>query len=251
MKKVKLPAVFRPLACPSLMRLGRDYDGGYLVNRPDILQAEVLVGLGINDDWSFEQEFSDLNSCDVYAYDASVSEKKFRKKFLRSIHKFFNIKLFRRSLKTYTSYRSYFKDNRHHIEKFVGVDFPPNNVDFNDVLTRVDGRKVFYKIDIEGSEYRILNQLIDNASSITGIVCEFHDCDLHIDTIAQFVSDLDLTLVHVHANNNSPVAKGEIPLALELTFTSSEISAEKILQLPHKLDMPNTRRNDEIEIGFY
>jgi hypothetical protein len=33
-----------------LLRLGRDYDGGYIVSSADVIQTEMLISLGINDD---------------------------------------------------------------------------------------------------------------------------------------------------------------------------------------------------------
>jgi hypothetical protein len=46
-----------------LLRLGRDYDGGYLVSSADVIQTEMLISLGINDDWSFEEKFSEIKKC--------------------------------------------------------------------------------------------------------------------------------------------------------------------------------------------
>ena len=43
-----------------LIRIGRENDGGYLVSRSDIDHSDVLIGLAINDDWSFEKEFKEV-----------------------------------------------------------------------------------------------------------------------------------------------------------------------------------------------
>ena len=249
--KATLPEQFHPHACADLIRIGRDGDGGYLVSQTDVMAAEVLIGLGINDDWSFEEHFSQLNNCDLFAYDASVGEKKFRKKLLRAIPKFFNFKILSRALKTYLGYKRFFRGNKHHIEQFVGLDYPPLHVGFDHVLTKINARKAFLKIDIEGSEYRVLDQLLANTDLITGMVCEFHDCDLHLDAISRFIADLDMTLVHVHANNTSPVKDQQLPLVLELTFSSNQTSDAKVDRLPHSLDMPNDGRVAEINLDFH
>jgi hypothetical protein len=49
-----------------LLRLGRDYDGGYLVSSADVIQTEMLISLGINDDWSFEEKFSEIKKSAYY-----------------------------------------------------------------------------------------------------------------------------------------------------------------------------------------
>jgi len=87
MKKAVLPCWFNPYRCDDLIRLGRNFDGGYLVSRQDILASDILVSMGINDDWSFEKDFIKLNACGLYAYDASVSGKFFLNRLLKSIRR--------------------------------------------------------------------------------------------------------------------------------------------------------------------
>ena len=77
----------------------------------------------------------------------------------------------------------------------------------NDIITNYlkDEKKLFLKIDIEGSEYDILEDIILNKSKIQGIVIEFHEVSKNIDKIINFTNKLntDLYLVHIHANNYS------------------------------------------------
>ena len=56
----KLPNFFKFKTAKDLVRIGRNYDGGYLVCKKDIDETEVLIGLGIGDDWSFESNFVSL-----------------------------------------------------------------------------------------------------------------------------------------------------------------------------------------------
>ena len=39
------------------IRLGKDWDGGYLVDQAAVQAAHKLVSFGINDEWSFESAF--------------------------------------------------------------------------------------------------------------------------------------------------------------------------------------------------
>ena len=65
-----LPILFKPNKKYSLVRVGRDFDGGYLVGKDTILNSDTLVSFGINDDWSFERDFKNINSeTKVICYD--------------------------------------------------------------------------------------------------------------------------------------------------------------------------------------
>ena len=113
-----------------------------------------------------------------------------------------------------------------------------------------DSKKLFLKMDIEGSEYRCLEAIIQNQEKICGLAIEFHDVDLHLDKINYFIKRLNLTLIHVHANNSSPVTSFGIPLVLELTFSRNCVSSPRKTSLPHKLDTPNDPRKPEILLSF-
>ena len=57
MLKVKIPDFIKVYDVEKLVRLGRDHDGGYLINVADIEDSEYIISLGIFDDWSFEENF--------------------------------------------------------------------------------------------------------------------------------------------------------------------------------------------------
>ena len=59
--------------------------------------------------------------------------------------------------------------------------------DLNQIIKTKKLEKIFLKIDIEGSEYRILDQIIAQQNLLTGMVIEFHDCDLHYRRIEKFI----------------------------------------------------------------
>ena len=110
--------------------------------------------------------------------------------------------------------------------------------------------KVFLKIDIESSEYRILEDIIEFSKYISGIVIEFHDVDLHIEKIKTFVNKLPLTLAHCHANNYGGVDNKNQPLVVELTFSKAKPVKNVHPPLPNLLDMPNNKHDEEYEIFF-
>ena len=68
-----LPAFFRPWSSASLIRLGQDYDGGYLIDERDVAASTALLSFGLNDDWSFERDFLRLRPVPLQAYDATLA----------------------------------------------------------------------------------------------------------------------------------------------------------------------------------
>jgi hypothetical protein len=249
--KAQLPSFFSFNTPNDLIRIGRNFDGGYLVSKSDIDRSEILIGLGINDDWSFEEDFLHRKKVDVFAYDASVNERYFFKQLIKSVIRIDNIKLLGHWLKVILKYRRFFSQkNVRHIQKFVGLNSENKSYcTFEDVLNKIDNDKIFLKIDIEGSEYRFLDDIVKNEDRITGMVIEFHDCDIHLQEIEGFINKFSLKLVHIHANNFSPIRKDDdLPLVLELTFSKYADTFEKI-KLPHQLDMRNNKYFSEVEIS--
>ena len=248
--KATLPSFFSFNQAIDLVRIGRDFDGGYLVSKSDMDKSDFLIGLGINDDWSFEEDFLNRKKVEVFAYDASVSEKYFFKNFLKSIPQIYNIKTIWHWLRVSLKYRSFFSQNSvNHVQKFVGLNTENKfHCTFLDTLNKTNNQNIFLKIDIEGSEYRFLDDIIKNEDRITGMVIEFHDCDIHLEKIERFISNSGLNLVHIHANNFATIRLNDgLPLVLELTF-SKYANTSNSYTLPHKLDMPNNKNEPDLNL---
>jgi hypothetical protein len=89
----------------------------------------------------------------------------------------------------------------------------------------------------------LLDELIENANLITGLVIEFHDVDLHIGRLHDFVAKCPLTLVHTHCKGT--------PLAIERTFTAAKVGDDLVSTLPGDLDMPNNKDKADYQLVFY
>lgn len=84
----------------------------------------------------------------------------------------------------------------------------------------VEGKKnIFLKIDIERSEYRILNQIINYNEMLTGLAIEFHDYDLNKDRVHDFINKIEMELIHVHVNELGSISCDNTPIALEFSFS--------------------------------
>ena len=51
----------RPVKSPNLIRLGRNADGGYVVDSEIIKTCDTLITFGMGPDWSFELEYIEKN----------------------------------------------------------------------------------------------------------------------------------------------------------------------------------------------
>jgi len=172
-----LPAFLKPAKLEYLVRLGRLNDGGYLIDSRCIGNTNVLMSLGVNYDWSFEEDFYKSKNVTIYAVDGTVGPRIFLKKVLHFSSPW-------RQIKTFFSFRKFFRNDRHHLPLMVGLGAPPKWVGLSDLVDTLEikpGNRIFLKIDIEGSEYRILSDLIKLSDRVEGAVIEFHDVDLNIE----------------------------------------------------------------------
>ena len=236
--------ILKPKYNYDLIRIGRDNDGGYLVEKKSFENTECLISLGINDDWSFEEDFLKKNII-IKCFD-DVLDKKFllKKIIIQFIFVFYsrNFSLLKKNISNYFSFLRIKKK----------IQFNKKSISYNDLnkILSQETNNIFLKIDIEGHEYRILDDLLLNQKKIIGLVIEFHDCDLHLEKIIKFLNSFNLTLVHIHGNNASiRDLNGDI-VVLELTFSKNPIQVSDICVLPNKLDMPNSHNKSEVILNF-
>jgi len=241
-----LESIFKPSKKYKLKRIGGNHDGGYLVGENSLEQAATLLSFGINDDWTFEKQFKDYNNnLNVQCYDDKSTLKYLIKNFLDEIiylrfrHRLDFIKYFNKIFDFLK-----IKKKISFFQKTIIYD------DLNKILTNIKNNNIFLKIDIEGSEYRILKEIIENQERIIGIVIEFHDFDYHRNVIIDFCKKLNLTLIHIHPNNFALTDKNGDPTVIELTFERNPIFENDKVVLPHELDSKNNPSRKDIDLVF-
>ena len=240
--KVFFPKFLKPKKKVLLKRVGRENDGGYLVDINSLTASNTLISLGINDDWSFELDAQKENkNINIVCYDLSTSFMFLFKIFIKKLFFvfFYGIKSTIRSFINIYSY-FFFLKKKIFLKKITN----------NDLIIIVKNLKApfFLKIDIEGSEYRILEDLIKLQNEISGLVIELHDIDLFQDKIKYFISKFKLELIHIHANN-ADITWHESNV-IELTFSKHAITSGGQIKLPHKCDYKNVKQLPEILIEF-
>lgn len=228
MKKVTLPLILKPFKCDQLVRLGKIYDGGYLVNKLDVQKSKCLLSFGIGEDYSFEQQFTAINNCPVFAFDDSTV------------------------VTSTPDYSTFFQNGNKHFAEKVSLQ----NV--GSIFSQIPDQ-TFLKCDIEGGEYVIIDYLIAYSHKFSGLVIEMHDVSKYenFNKLACLIGKIQQKLVHVHINNYMYYKVGDepnqqfIPDVVELMFTSSNnISWDPNIRLPHLFDMPNNPNDSDFSISF-
>lgn len=237
-----------------LKRYGNKHDGGYLLNEIDLLESNLLLSFGLNDDWSFEKQIKNQTSLPIISYDKSISKNIFFRKILNALLKPWQIRKIIHSIYVFVDYLFFFQGSTKHLKYFVGKKTLSNNFkDLSGVLKSITEEKVFLKIDIEGSEYRILEEILSFQSRFTGIIIEFHDIDLHLEKIKSFIEGLKThRICHIHVNNFGEImTHPRLPQVVEITFTiNHNLSHTSQMKSPHPLDSPNDRSKTDFEIIF-
>lgn len=253
-----LPKEFKPNHLYELIRLGKDNDGGYLVCKNSVKTSTALISFGLNDDCSFEQDFKKKNNIHVICFDCNTGVSLWFKKFRRALRKIVKgeTRLLKDFLINIYNYYSFFSKNSSSLYKFriVGKknnDLSSNEINISTILKTNNLKKDFFlKIDIEGSEYEILEDVILFAKFLSGLVIEFHDVDLNLKKISNFINSIDLKLIHIHPNNSSNY-RNNIPLCLELSFGGDPVIISNLVSFPHNLDQKNDKRNSDLKLVFY
>ena len=120
-------------------------------------------------------------------------------------------------------------------------------------MNRIKLYPVFLKIDIEGSEYRILEDILKYQDKITGMAIEFHNIDLHKDLICDFIKRFNLSLCHIHGQNPSGTDYLDInndPTQVEMTFSNTKKVLSNNSKIPHILDQPADSRFPDVKLNF-
>ena len=245
-----LPKNFKPDGAYELIRMGSDHDGGYLVDPKSIEQSNALIALGIGRNWSFEKDFLERKSVRIHAYDYSIGLGYWIKHFLKRV---LAVLIGRFSapfdaVKLFLEFKIFFKDSAVLYLEKVGTA-PGCDTNLKKALDRLDRAPLFLKVDIEGYEYQILEEIIRCKDDLTGLVIEFHSVSDNIEQIEDFINKIGITLIHIHPNNNRLDEEGD-PKAIELTFSKNPTKLEDKFIHPHALDQNNVPRKDSVSLRF-
>jgi hypothetical protein len=219
------PSVLTVYASPfPKKRLGKEYDGGYVIAEiPDVKYSMLLAG-GIAHDISFEEDFVKKYNVRCVAFDGTISGLPSKNNTIEFV------------------------------KKNIGSENTNNVTNLHDLIAANDN--IFIKMDIEGGEIPWLHSLNnDQLNKFDQIVMEFHNpfTEREVDVFNKI--NKNHVLIHFHANNccGTRNHKGVvIPNIFECTYvhkkffkSSPELNRDVI---PSPIDMKNVVRHDEIYI---
>jgi hypothetical protein len=249
----------RPVEVEGLVRLGSSNDGGYVLPIRAITQARVLLAFGVFIDWSFERACLRRNpQLSIVAYDHTVGPAYFLRFGATSsiglvvrllTGQFRRMRLSVANLRSAIDYFVFFRGQVRHVRKRVWHNTDRGSESIDNIIAAAGKGgpgSIFAKIDIEGSEYRILPALLKHAHLFTGLAIEFHETDLCAEPLKRVVAELKehFHVAHVHGNNYSDLGAGALPTAIEVTLINKALTRESpapytgVLPRPG-LDAPN------------
>ena len=239
------PSFLKPKKTYKLERIGKDNDGGYLIGSNSIKRTKNLISLGIHDDWSFEKQIFEFNNdIKVFCYDDQTSIKFLIKKILNNFFFLFYNLQFKKLISSISKLFEFI-----YITK--KIKFTKKKITFGDLEKITNNLEdLFIKIDIEGSEYRIFEDLLKIQNKIVCLVIEFHDIDLHIDKIEKFINETTLELVHIHPNNYCGLDRFGNPTVIEVSFEKNPTVVSDLFTIPHALDQNCNPNGPDININF-
>ena len=248
----------RPVVVEDMQRIGNSTDGGYVMTLATIKKCDGLISLGLGENWSFESAVSKIKpNAKIAIFDHTVSFSFFAIKASKGLVKFLLFQDSKRNfLARFTRLRNYYTfwikspNNRHHKIQIT-------NDTFEEVLSSQPSEKILgLKIDIEGSEWEILDSIVKNQTRFGFLLIEIHDFDRHVEQLRTFLGDIseNFVLAHLHGNNFESVGANGFPKVFEVTLlrasdiaTSGELRNE--LPIPG-LDTPNAKNRPDFIIGF-
>lgn len=209
------------------IRVGKDFDGGYVICDIPNVNYDLLLGCGVDVDISFESQFCNkYKNALCYLYDGSVND----------------IYLDNKNMTFFKKYINNFNDE--------------NNTNLHEIIDKFNN--IFLKMDIEGYEIPWIKSLSDEKlNKISQIVMEFHFPfeDYKKDVFEKL--NKYFIMIHFHANNCCGVRNHNgiiIPNVFECTYLNRkffnnnyELNTDII---PSALDMKNVYEHDEIYIDY-
>jgi hypothetical protein len=252
---------FHPVQCATLARIGSSNDGGYVVPLNAVSAARALISFGLSHDWTFERDFKERNAnAIIHCYDHTVS---LRTALQYSIGQWLRFVLllrarsFRRAF-TWIDYILFFRANRRHFKERIWRESQNNSATIDDVFRRLPTKcPVFVKMDIEGDEYLVLDDLLRYSENIVAMAIEFHHADTRASLLNSFVEKVKhaFYIVHIHGNNMGGVTPFNFPKAPEITFLNKRFfdstpSPSRSKYPTPGLDSPNNPKLPDFALEF-
>lgn len=233
--------------------------------------TDAILTLGIGQEWTFEEDVHRMRpGAAIVGADHTVHAASIRWSLIQARIKHGLNRLLGRAAKAsryaarvdrYQSYLRLFEAPNVHVERAVGCVASPTTVTIDELFDRIESdrpHRVLVSMDIEGSEYEVIGDLLEHHDAINMIVAEFHHIGRQLDAFERSITEArrSFEIVHVHGNNCAPYNHDlDMPEVLEVTFVhrslmpaGSPYSSDE-RPLPG-LDMPNNPALPDYALRF-
>lgn len=275
MKKIHF---LSPIPIKGKVRIGSNYDGGYVVYGSALIESDVLLNYGVGWETSFEEHFNKLTGRSVIMFDPTLFGK-----YIVDYPYMFRHLLglrFKRIYKHISKRRFWVKKFKQFEARnilFVQEGIAVAKKDRYDTLAghikrfKLQDKQILLKMDIEGGEYDIFNdgEIYKSLVQVNQIILELHDIGIgyRINDVMHIMDKLseNFELVHIHGNNYGELftitdkeRKNEflVPMAIELTLVRKDmidpadvLSEQPVYPTPG-LDYPNNPDKEDYSLNF-
>jgi len=168
----------KPFYYKDLLRVGTNADGGYICSNTAIKKAKYLISCGLGNEFSFENSLLKNKSITINIYDHTISIFSHLRLILKYFRRFITFRVkYSVLIENLVNFYKYLllinQNNVHHFSKKVSNKRDSNAITLKDILN-LKSKNVILKIDIEGSEFKILNQLLKYKENFSMHIIEFH-----------------------------------------------------------------------------
>lgn len=205
----------------NLFRFGSIDDGGYYLKPETLKTAEVLFSGGISSNLEFEYDAFRFNpNLKILMVDPTVSGSKllikgFARLFFKKrdkIRYIFNTLMFNYLVRT---------ERCKHLKLWLNKE----QSIFNLLKANFKIEKnILLKLDIEGSEYDLIDEIVNNQNAFKAMVFEFHDLDKKHELVLKFLKDCrpNFKMVHLNINPSGGFVNGQ-PKCVEISLERNKI----------------------------
>lgn len=241
--KLKLPndlICCAPRIIQDPIRIGCASDGGYIVPRMVLDHCDDLLSFGLGENWSFDREWKKIKpGSKIHMYDGTVSINNMKDYLQAQYQDFFG-----------TSTTVF-----HYQENIGKKAIDPTQTEFATTIQRLASKRIFLKMDIEGGEFQILDDILSHRDIIPAMAVEIHFANYHRENFKQTIERLKeyYELVHTHGNNHTVLGTDGSCDCFEFTFVRKDLVEDTTTRYKfylEGLDISNVPGLDDYEFYF-
>ena len=213
--------IFSPVKCEhDFIRLGRENDGGYVM-LDNSFGSSVILGYGVSDDCSFENDVTEHFGISGYIFDHTVEGPPQNMNSSK-------ITFVKEGISD-TDNEENLKSLEYHMNKYA------------------KDQDVILKMDVEGAEWKSLKNA--DLSKVTQLVIEMHNMENPDWDIIKKLNER-FYLVNIHGNNHSPLITlndKTFPQVIECTWVRKDLIKDPIeYKEINPLNQKCSRNSDEL-----